>query len=260
VRTVHLFRLDFVTDTSIEELAETLVREGADAQQSWKVVVTPNVDHLIHYRDSTALRHVAESAHLVLPDGTPIVWASRLLGEPLTARLAGSDLFESWWEKTRAEMRPVLIIAASDELATRLAAEHSAAHFIVPKMFDAHDEAAVEALVALILADLYARPSDAIVVGLSMPKHHAVAQRLSDVPVPPGGAPLVLLLGASAEFHVGLQRRAPAWMQRAGLEWLYRLVSHPRRLARRYLVDDIAFGPMVWREWRTRRSRSSISR
>ena len=64
---------------------------------------------------------------------------------------------------------PVLIIAASDELATRLAAEHSAAHFIVPKMFDAHDEAAVEALVALILADLYARPSDAIVVGLCHP-------------------------------------------------------------------------------------------
>ena len=65
----------------------------------------------------------------------------------------------------------------------------------------------------------------------------------------------MLLLGASAEFHVGLQRRAPEWMQRFGLEWVYRLLSNPRRLAKRYLVDDVAFGPMVWREWRARRSR-----
>jgi N-acetylglucosaminyldiphosphoundecaprenol N-acetyl-beta-D-mannosaminyltransferase len=62
-----------------------------------------------------------------------------------------------------------------------------------------------------------------------------------------------MLVGASPDFAVGLAKRAPRWMQRLGVEWLHRLAGDPRRLAKRYLVDDVAFVRLVWREWRARR-------
>ena len=70
----------------------------------------------------------------------------------------------------------------------------------------------------------------------------------------------MLLLGASPDFTLGLTRRAPEWMQRYGLEWIYRLGLEPRRLAKRYLVDDVAFLPLVWREWRASRRSPSDDR
>ncbi len=72
--------------------------------------------------------------------------------------------------------------------------------------------------------------------------HHASAL--------PGG--ILLCVGAAMEFAIGLQRRAPRWMQRASLEWLWRLASNPRRLWRRYLVDDPRFAVLCWRQWRKR--------
>lgn len=256
VHRVHLFGLDFVTDASIDDLAELLVADGTnrDSATPWHTVVTPNVDHLIHYAGDPVERAVAEAAYLVLPDGMPIVWASRLLGARLQQRLAGSDLFAAWWQRVRASQRRVLVLAANEELATRLRAEHPLARCLVAPLFQADDDVAVQNLVDLILGEIEQHNPDAIVVGLSMAKAHVLARELCRCSVPAHGAPLLLLLGASAEFHVGLQKRAPRWVQRAGLEWVQRLLSNPRRLAKRYLVDDIAFVPMVWREWRARRA------
>lgn len=254
MRTTRLFGLDFLIDTTIGELAEMLAHEGRTGAEGWRVIVTPNVDHLVRYRNSPSYRHVAQTAHWVLADGAPIIWASRLLRSPITRRLAGSDLFAAWWQHMCVARRPVLVVAGNDALADRLRAQNPACRCIVPPQFADDDPVALASLVDDIMGDLRTRPADALLIGLSMPKHHAVAARLIAMPAPPTGAPFVLLLGAAAEFHVGLQRRAPAWMQRTGTEWLYRLLSNPRRMARRYLVDDMAFFPMVWREWRARRT------
>ena len=190
----------------------------------------------------------------MLPDGAPIVWASRLLGAPLSSRLAGSDLFVAWWQRVRDAHRPVLLVAATEELGRRLQLEHGEARIVVAPMFDASDSEAVSNLATELLGQVESHPTDAIVIGLSMAKTHVLAEMLTASTLPADGAPLVLLLGASAGFHVGLQRRAPRWMQQAGLEWLHRLVSDPRRLAKRYLVDDLVFIRMTWDEWRSRRT------
>jgi UDP-N-acetyl-D-mannosaminuronic acid transferase (WecB/TagA/CpsF family) len=94
-----------------------------------------------------------------------------------------------------------------------------------------------------------------------MPKHHLIASRLHERWRGAfAGRPTVLLLGQAPEFAVGLVRRAPPWMQRSGLEWVWRLADDPRRLAKRYLVDDVGFLRLFWREWRSnasgRRARS----
>ncbi len=262
MRRVNLFGLDFVTDVSIDELADLIVEDGASLTPGtpWRTVVTPNVDHLVHYEHNPVERSIAEHAYLVLPDGAPIVWASRLLGTPLRERLAGSDLFSAWWQRVRKESRSVLILAATEQLATLLSAEHPQAHCVVPPMFHVADQDTVQRLVEHVLCEVELHNPEAIVVGLSMAKHHLVALELSRAEVPRRGAPLILLLGASAEFHVGLQKRAPQWVQNTGLEWLHRLLSNPRRLAKRYLVDDIAFIPMVWRAWREHASARKVRR
>jgi N-acetylglucosaminyldiphosphoundecaprenol N-acetyl-beta-D-mannosaminyltransferase len=260
MRVTGLFDLPFITESSIDQLATLIVREGEHrdgVESSWRTVVTPNVDHLVHYRNHPDDQQVAQSAALVLPDGAPIVWASRLLRAPLSARLAGSDLFTAWWQEVRTRQRPVVILATSEELAAHLRLEHPTAHCIVAPIFDGSDEHAITAVAGEIIAAVEVHQPDAIVIGLPMVKSHRVVRAIQRTTPPAGQAPWLLMLGASAEFHAGLQQRAPEWMQRSGLEWLFRLLSDPRRLAKRYLVDDMAFFPLVWREWRRCRAQES---
>ncbi len=253
MRTTQLFGLDFVVESSIEELAEVLERDGQVASPSWRIVVTPNVDHIVRYQNSPTQRRVAEMAYMVLPDGAPIVWASRLLRSPIDQRLAGSDLFAAWWKRMAAAQRPVIVVAGNEQLARQLTSENPRCRCIVPPMFADDDPERIASIVSEVLAEVHAEPSDAVVVGLSAAKNHLIAAGLAQSPVPSTGAPLLLLLGASAEFYVGQQRRAPKWVQRAGMEWVYRLVGDPRRMAKRYLIEDMVFLPIVWREWRGRR-------
>jgi N-acetylglucosaminyldiphosphoundecaprenol N-acetyl-beta-D-mannosaminyltransferase len=251
VPTQRLFDLDFVSEASVDELADLLFERRDDRNDQWRCVVTPNVDHLVRYRHNPLEADVAARSALVLPDGMPIVWASRLLGRPLAARLTGADLFTALWDRLAADDVPVAMIVARDEVATRLADSHPAVRCIVPPMFDVDDAATVESLIEA--ADELCRAIDArfLVVGVSMPKHHLIADRLRRRWVGRyAGTPTVLLLGQSPEFAVGLVRRAPAWMQRSGLEWVWRLADDPVRLAKRYLVDDAQFIKLVWREWR----------
>ncbi|MEQ1873220.1 MAG: WecB/TagA/CpsF family glycosyltransferase [Ilumatobacteraceae bacterium] len=255
MHTTHLFGLDFLVGSSIDEVADGLERDGQTRTSTWRVVVTPNVDHLIRYQKSPTQRQVAQTAHMVLPDGAPIIWASRLLKQPIDHRLAGSDLFPAWWRRMVAAERPLLVVASSEQLARQLMAENPRCRCIVPPMFADDDADPIGSIVSEILAELDSEYADAVVVGLSTAKSHLIAAGLAASTAPHSGAPLLLLLGASAEFYTGQQRRAPKWVQRIGLEWLHRLVGNPRRMAKRYLVDDMAFLPMVWREWRSRRVR-----
>lgn len=254
MRTTHLFGLDFAVDTTIAELADDLAREGRTRHNEWRVVVTPNVDHLVRYDKSPTQRRVAETALMVLPDGAPIVWASRLLGSPIERRLAGSDLFAAWWTRMLADERPVLVVAGNEQLARQLMSESPHCRCIVPPLFGDDDPTPIASIVDEVLAELDSEEADAVVIGLSTVKSHLIADGLAKSAAPRLGTPLLLLLGASAEFYTGLQRRAPRWVQRLGLEWLYRLARNPRRMAKRYLIDDMAFFPMVWREWRRRRA------
>ena len=245
----RLFGLDFISDTSIAELTETLLREAREPTVDWRCVVTPNVDHLIRYDLNDADASVATDAVVVLPDGMPIVWASKLLGRPLSCRLTGSDLFAELWPKLARRSWPTVLVAPSEEVAACLAMEHRNMHAIVAPWFDTDDVAAASALADQI--DAVAVSACFVIIAVSMPKHHLLARLLHErwahrrEP-----SPIVVLLGASPEFYLGLTKRAPMWMQRAGLEWVHRLTLDPRRMAKRYLVDDIRIARLIHREWR----------
>lgn len=249
-RTEHLFGLDFVADATIEQLVEHLI-SAARPEPLWRSVVTPNVDHLVRYREHPSEAEVAERAWMLLPDGTPIVWSSRLLRKPLHSRLTGSDLFAQLWPRLVTDRIPVVVVSPNAEVSEKLEAEHDLCRCVDPPFFDVDDVDALDRLVDDIDRAVGETDAAFVFVCLSQPKTHAMGERLrvkwGD---PLVRQPIVMLIGAAAEFYVGVRDRAPAWMGRMGLEWLHRLAGDPRRMARRYLVDDLAFVPILIDEYR----------
>lgn len=244
MHTAHLFGLDMVSRSTIDELADLLAT--APCTQGPSVVVTPNVRHIVHYeRDPTAAM-VARSATLVLPDGAPIVWASRLLGRPLKHRLAGSDLFPALWDRLAATDRPVVVVAANEQLAAASRLRYPSARVLTAAP-DLGTAASLDGLCGEIERAVHEVSAGYLVLAIGLPATHHIAAALTSRQRVADGV-WVLAVGAAVEFHLGLKRRAPRWMRRAGLEWAHRLSREPRRLWRRYLFDGLPFLVLVWRE------------
>ncbi len=215
-----------------------------------RYVVTPNVDHTIMLQEHEALRNAYAHAALVLPDGYPVVWASHLLGKKLPERVAGSDLVPALFAAANPKrpLRTFLLGAApgvADRAADSIRAKWTAVDIVdtySPPLGFEHDDVEQERILARIKT---AKP-DLLVVGLGAPKQevwvHKQRERLA--------SSVVLCVGATIDFLAGEKNRAPRWVQHIYLEWLYRLLSEPKRLFWRYARDAWVFPQLVWREWR----------
>ncbi len=233
------------------------LREAADQVRRWcgeppgeacRYVVTPNVDHAVMFQHRPDVRDAYDDASLVLADGAPIVWASRLLRRALPERVAGSDLVPRLFDRADRPLRVFLLGAApgvADEAARHIATRWSEVEVVgtySPPLGFENDPQQNERILAAVAA---AAP-DLLVVGLGAPKqelwvhrHHRELR-----------AKVALCVGATIDFLAGHRRRSPRWMQRVGLEWLHRVLSEPRRLASRYVRDAWVFPQLIWREWR----------
>ncbi|WP_229689759.1 WecB/TagA/CpsF family glycosyltransferase [Microbispora bryophytorum] len=203
-------------------------------------LVTPNVDICRAAARDPSLRALIDAAELAVADGMPLVWASRLLGRPLPERVTGADLIWSLSAAAAARGVPVYLVggppgvaeAARDALCGRHPGLNVEGVHAPPYGFETSPAALAEVRGRLVAA----RPS-LVFVGLGFPRQdRLVAQLRADLP----GAWFVGC-GAAIAFAAGSVRRAPGWMGDHGLEWLFRLISEPQRLARRYLVDDLPF-------------------
>ena len=174
----RVFGLDFVTGTTVAELADRLLREASSATTQWRCLVTPNVDHLVRYRSHVDEYTVAEHAFMVLPDGMPIVWASRLLRASLSGRLPGSDLFARLWPQIAEQSTPTVVLAASERVASLLRAEHPNVEMIVAPMFDLDDHETIETLVTQMVDASRRIDARLLFITVSMPKSHLLALRL----------------------------------------------------------------------------------
>lgn len=217
---------------------------------SCRYVVTPNVDHAVLLQEHEGLRHAYDHADLVLPDGYPVVWASRILGRRLPERVAGSDLVPALFAAADPDrpLRTFLFGAGpgvADRAADRIKDQWPGVEIVdtysPPFGFEKDD---VEQ--QRILDRISSAKPDVLVVGLGAPKQEVwvYKQRLNLA------TSAVLCVGATIDFLAGEKSRAPVWVQRIYLEWLYRMLSEPKRLFRRYLRDAWVFPQLVWREWR----------
>ena len=226
---------------AVERLVEA--RQGGS-------VFTPNIDHVVVAEDNPAFAGAYARASLSLADGMPIVWASRLLGAPLPQRVAGSDLVGPLLELAAKRRWRVYFLGADPGVADKAADIVRARWGTDVVGTDApwvklDDAAQIER----ITGQLAAAKADLVLLAFGAPKQELLIDRIA-----PRLKPAVLLgIGASLDFIAGTVKRAPRIMQRAGLEWLYRLAKEPRRLWRRYLVNDPRFVAILARTLRERR-------
>jgi N-acetylglucosaminyldiphosphoundecaprenol N-acetyl-beta-D-mannosaminyltransferase len=177
-----------------------------------------------------------EQCALVSVDGQAVVWASRLLGSGVPERVTGIDLFERLLAEAAASGRSVFLLGARqdvlDEVVTRalvrfpglqIAGTHNG-------YWADEDEAAVVDKVAASGADL-------LFVALPSPRKELFLEGYAEQL----GVPFRMGVGGSFDVMAGRTGRAPRWMQRIGMEWAYRLLQEPRRMARRYLVGNTSF-------------------
>jgi N-acetylglucosaminyldiphosphoundecaprenol N-acetyl-beta-D-mannosaminyltransferase len=213
-----------------------------------RYVVTPNVDHAVMFQHRADLRAAYEGASLVLADGTPIVLASRILRRPLPERVAGSDLVPAILRSATAPLNVFLLGAApgvADTAAAQIERQWSTVSVVgaySPPLGFENDEAEN----AHIIQKVAEAQPDLVIVGFGAPKQELwVSEHRAHLQ-----AKVVICAGATIDFLAGHRRRSPVWMRRAGLEWLHRVCSEPRRLASRYARDAWVFPQLLWKEIR----------
>jgi N-acetylglucosaminyldiphosphoundecaprenol N-acetyl-beta-D-mannosaminyltransferase len=238
--------VDVVDSRGALEAIERLVDAGQGGS-----VFTPNVDHVVKASRNPAFRAAYGRVSLSLADGMPLIWASHLLGSPLPERVAGSDMLVPVLQLAARRKYRVYLLGGAPGVAEQTARLLSETLSIVVVGWD-------DARIAMDGSDpsdasiaraRAARP-DLILVALGPPKQELWIDRAHGHV----GSAVSLGVGASLDFLVGKYKRAPRWMARTGLEWLYRLLQEPRRLWRRYLVEGPRFIGIVAR---TRRSPKS---
>ncbi len=202
-------------------------------------IATANVDFVVQASHDLELRRILHDAHLVLCDGTPLIWASRMLGNPIVERVAGSDLVPR-------------LLAHAEQCGYRvffLGAEPAVAAEAIRRIRLTHPNLEIAGTlsppfrpllemdhVAIVKTIRAARP-DILLVSFGCPKQEKwISMNYRNL-----GVPVSIGVGATIDFIAGHMKRAPHWMHNIGLEWLYRLAQEPRRLAKRYWTDFVVF-------------------
>lgn len=203
-------------------------------------VITPNIDHLVRCDRLPEYFQQVQDASLVVADGMPLIWASKLQGEALPERVAGSNLISSLSEGAQKEGRSLFLLGGSpgtaEAAAKVLTTRYEGLKIVGTNCPDMGFEKDPEMMEALKKEVCDAEP-DIVFVALGSPKQENLIKDLYE------HLPKAWWLGVgiSFSFLCGDVQRAPRWMQKTGLEFLHRLLQEPKRLAKRYLVDGVPF-------------------
>ena len=232
--------LDLLTMQQTVDRCEELIESGRPVQH-----VVINAGKAVMMQDVPGLREVIGSCDIVNADGQSVVWAGRALGVRVPERVAGIDLMGRLLELAEEKTYPVFFLGATEEILGAFTAEALRRY---PRLRVAgtrngyfKDDTEVAARVAASGARL-------LMVGISSPrKEFFLAEQL-----PHMGPVFSMGVGGSFDVWAGKTRRAPLWMQNAGLEWFYRLLQEPRRMWKRYLVGNTRFVLLVGKEWMER--------
>jgi N-acetylglucosaminyldiphosphoundecaprenol N-acetyl-beta-D-mannosaminyltransferase len=238
------------------DVVSTVVDDSVAGRGGW--VVTPNVDIMRALRRDPTLRAMVSSATIVVPDGMPLLWAARLRGTPLPQRVTGASLIWSISAAAAERGRSVYLLggapgvpeAAAAALAAGCRGLRVAGTDSPPMGFDDDPE-----LLAAVLRSVTDAAPDIVFCGLGFPRQERLIVRLREA----HPQAWYVGCGAAIPFAAGAFERAPQWMQHAGLEWVHRLLTEPRRLVRRYLVDDLPYaGALLARAARDRVRHRSV--
>jgi N-acetylglucosaminyldiphosphoundecaprenol N-acetyl-beta-D-mannosaminyltransferase len=251
MNTVDMFGLS-VSCFTLEEAAEKLSELAQSGKTS--VVFTANTEAIVMMSTNGEFRTAYKNADYVFPDGMPLVWFSRIIGERLPERVTGADLLPELCriaEKKNLrifflggtpEVTPIAVLNLLKRFPTLQVAGIATPWINLTDQKDLHSD-----LVNLINGS----NSDIVFIGFGVPKQEIWIAR-NQYRLKTG---VILSVGGSFDFMAGKTIRAPLWMQKSGLEWLWRLLYEPKRLWKRYLIGNIRFLRIAWIEWQKQKSK-----
>ena len=241
---VNLFGLSF-NNFNFEDLEEYIDNTITKAES--KYIVTCNVDHLVQLKHDIEFVRVYEAADVIIADGTPIVWSSKFLKKQLKEKLSGSDIIPKLGSHFEKKGYKIFFLGAKEGVAKK-AKENLEIIYPSIKIVGCYsppmgfENSSKEN--NYIIDMLKKEKPDILFVGLGAPKQEKwIYNNYLDY-----GVPISIGVGASIDFVAGNIKRAPVIFQKAGLEWLWRLCSEPRRLWRRYLLQDSKFLKILYDE------------
>jgi N-acetylglucosaminyldiphosphoundecaprenol N-acetyl-beta-D-mannosaminyltransferase len=195
-----------------------------------------NCAKIVNMRKDAALRRSIEEADIVLADGLPVVWLSKMVGTPLPERIAGIDLMMELLKRADREHYNVYFLGAREDVLKKVIE-------VVKKSYPCVRVAGYrngyfnESQDQDVATDIRDSKADILFVGISPPKKEIFLSKwhtYMNVPVCHG-------VGGSFDVLAGVTKRAPVWMQKLGLEWLYRVIQEPRRMWKRYFKTNAVF-------------------
>jgi N-acetylglucosaminyldiphosphoundecaprenol N-acetyl-beta-D-mannosaminyltransferase len=250
--TVRLFGIDMHAVT-LERALDVVFEWIERRERPLRFVVTPNVQHAVLFQENGDLRRAYGAASLVIVDGWPIVWTSRLFGRPLPERVAGSDIVPALFARA-SKARPLSVYllggapGVGEQAAATIAREYPnvrVAGVDSPPLGFENDPVVDREVVERVSR---ASP-DLLLVGLGCPKQELWTERHRHEL----DARVALCVGGTIDFLAGKQPRAPQWMRVSGIEWVHRIASDPRRLGPRYASNALDFPKLLLRQWRASR-------
>lgn len=232
----------YVDNLTMQEAVDKV--ELLIAQDGCSYVVTPNLDHIVILEDDQEFAEVYSNADLVLADGKPLIWISKLLKNPIKEKISGSDFFPHMCEMCANKGFSIFILGAAEGVAEKAAVNLCKKYhglkivgtYSPPFGFE-KNENELKVIESLIRK---ARP-DVLAVSLGSPKGEKfIYKHLKEY-----GVSLGISIGATIDFEAGNVKRAPKWMADSGLEWLFRITQDPNRLVKRYWNDAIKIIPII---------------
>lgn len=228
-------------NTEIDNLTMDETLDAIDSlikEDNCSYVVTPNVDHIVQLEKDEELKRVYENASLILTDGKPLIWISNWYKTPIKEKISGSDLFPKVCELAANKNYTMYLLGAAEGVADTAAKNlmkkylglNVVGTYSPPFGFEKNEQEMHK-----IKTQIQEAHPDILIVGLGCPKQ----EKFMYYHCKELGVPISFGLGASIDFEAGNIKRAPKWMSNHGLEWLYRFSKEPKRLFKRYFVDDL---------------------
>jgi N-acetylglucosaminyldiphosphoundecaprenol N-acetyl-beta-D-mannosaminyltransferase len=202
-----------------------------------------NAAKVVNLRSDPILRESLIECDLLLADGQSVVWASRLLGHPLPARVAGIDVFEELLGLAHRDGRPVYLLGARPEVLQKLESKLQE-RFPGLKIAGRHHGYFQDNEGPRIASAIRDSGADMLFLGMTSPKKEIFLSSFRKIL----GVPILHGVGGSFDVLAGITKRAPLSWQRLGMEWAYRLLQEPRRMWRRYLTTNAGFVLLTARE------------
>jgi N-acetylglucosaminyldiphosphoundecaprenol N-acetyl-beta-D-mannosaminyltransferase len=246
MKTVRMFGISLVAVT-LGEASEWLSIMAQ--KKETRLIFTANTEAIVLMRSNEEFRNAYSAADYALADGMPLVWFSRLIGDRLPERVTGSDLLPELCRMAEKKSLKVFFLGGTPEV-TPKAVENLLKRFpalqVVGMATPWINLSDSESVSSDLIESVNRSEPDIVFIGFGAPKQEIWLGRNNER-LKTG---IIVTVGGTFDFLAGKTVRAPLWMQKSGLEWLWRLLHEPKRLWRRYLIGNARFLVIAWREWR----------